>query len=67
MNERIRDAAPDLLAALKELVERREQVALRRGGSRELMDGSDGRYARARSAIAKAEGEATYPEHKEVG
>lgn len=43
-------AAPELLEALKELVNTREQHAGR------VEPGSDGRYARARAAIAKAEG-----------
>src|SRR5690606_30078410 len=37
-----------------------------RGGSRELMDGSDGRYSRARVAIAKAEGTCQQPEAPKV-
>lgn len=43
-------AAPELWDALVELVERREQRAGRVEG------GSDGRYDRARAAIAKARG-----------
>ena len=44
-------AAPDLLLALEELVASRD----RRAGVRDR-DGTDGRYARARAAIAKARG-----------
>lgn len=47
-------AAPDLLAALEELVSRRQRVARERGLP-DLAD-SDGRYARAVAAIAKARG-----------
>lgn len=47
-------AAPDLYAALRELIERRDRASAGRG-ERER-DGSDGRYARARAALAKAEG-----------
>jgi hypothetical protein len=47
-------AAPELLAALKELVESREKRATALGVPHRA-DGSDGRYARARAALAKAE------------
>lgn len=53
-NGRLIAAAPDLLAALEELVTRRERVARKQGGS---LDGTDGRYVRARAAIARAKGE----------
>lgn len=46
-------AAPDLLAALQEIVQKR----LEKASSPAEADGSDGRYARARAAIAKATGE----------
>lgn len=49
-------AAPELLEALKELVERRERAATDRPNYPEAKDGKDGRYARARAAIARAEG-----------
>lgn len=62
--ERRRDAAPDLLEALKELVERRERACAQVGGH---PDGSDGRYARARAAIAKAEGTSRAAEGVERG
>lgn len=52
-NARLIAAAPDLLEALTELVTRRERASAKVGGS---PDGSDNRYARARAAIAKAEG-----------
>jgi len=42
-------AAPDLLASLKELVAKRDLAPPQH------RDGEDGRYARARAAIAKAE------------
>ncbi len=47
-------AAPDLLAALEELVSRRERAGSTHGTRN--ADGSDGRYARARAAIARARG-----------
>lgn len=47
-------AAPDLLAALEELVARRRVASVEGGRS---LDGRDGRYLRARAAIAKARGE----------
>ena len=53
-NGHLMAAAPDLLAALEELVTRRERVVRKQGGS---LDGSDGRYVRARVALAKAKGE----------
>ncbi len=45
-------AAPDLLAALKELVKFRELRELENG----VRGDTTGRYARARAVIAKAEG-----------
>ena len=51
---RIIAAALDLLAALEELVERRERVAASKGLDPKAS--SDGRYDRARAAIAKARG-----------
>jgi hypothetical protein len=47
-------ATPDLYEALRVLVDRRERACREHGGS---PDGSDGRYARARAALAKARGE----------
>jgi hypothetical protein len=48
------DAADDLYEALAEIVGRRESACRAAGGN---PDGSDGRYARARAALAKARGE----------
>jgi len=47
-------SAPELLEMLKELVARRERVAKQHGLEND--NGSDGRYARARAVIARAEG-----------
>jgi len=54
-NARLIAAAPDLLEALEELVSRRESVCAERG-EMDRLAGSDGRYNRARAAIAKAKG-----------
>lgn len=50
-------AAPELLEALEELVSRRESACAERG-EMDRLGGSDGRYNRARAAIAKAKGDA---------
>lgn len=47
-------AAPDLYEALEALVRRRDEACRIAGGN---IDGSDGRYARARAALARARGE----------
>lgn len=49
-------SAPDLYAALEALVTRRDR-AVRETGGFVAADGSDGRYARARAALARARGE----------
>ncbi len=54
-NARLIAAAPDLYAALEELVARRDKESAAYGGL--SPDGSDGRYARARAALRRARGE----------
>ena len=54
-NARLIAAAPELLEALEELVSRRESACAERG-EMDRLAGSDGRYNRARAAIAKAKG-----------
>ena len=49
---RLMSMAPDLLAMLRELVERRDRATI---GRPDRADGSDGRYARARALLAKAD------------
>jgi hypothetical protein len=53
-NAHLMAAAPDLYKALRELVERRERACRDVGGN---PNGSDGRYARAHAALARARGE----------
>jgi hypothetical protein len=48
------DTVADLYGALRELVERRERACRDMGGN---PNGSDGRYARAHAALARARGE----------
>ena len=53
-NARLIAAAPDLLEALEELVQRRKSVVEQTG--RGTIEGSDNRYTKAVTAIAKARG-----------
>jgi hypothetical protein len=54
---RIADAGYALLVALEELVARRDRAAKRYCDNPRVLAGSDGRYARARLAIARARGQ----------
>ena len=55
-NARLIAAAPDLLEALEELVQRRKSVVEQTG--RGTIEGSDNRYTKAVTAITKARGAA---------